>query len=390
MSSEFYWDNSATTLVSEGAAMAVQRVMREAFGNPSSLHRKGVAAERILKEARGTVARFLKAQEKEITFTSGGTESDNLALAGLFAANRRRGAHIVSTMVEHPAVLRTLEALKQQGAEVTLLSPDETGAVSVEAVKAALRPDTSLVTVMLVNNETGAVMDIPAISKAVRQYSGDIRIHTDAVQACGKLPISVAELGVDALSISAHKIHGPKGVGALYLRSGVRCTPQVHGGGQEGGLRPGTENLPGIAGFAAALAEADPAGFMGRAESMRQRFLQGLDERQITYAVNGSLKACVPYVLNLSFPGTLSEVLLHSLESRGIYVSAGSACSSKKKSHSAVLTAMGLPDARLESALRFSFSADNITEDLEQGLDLLAGAVREITDIMNRRTSWKR
>lgn len=387
---EYYWDNSATTRVSAEAAAAVMTAMREQYGNPSSLHRKGVEAEKLLREARRTVAQALKAKEKEIFFTSGGTESDNLALTGLFHSNHRRGRHIISTAVEHPAVLQTLAHLESHGAQVTLLAPDSTGAVTAEAVAAALRADTVLVSVMLVNNETGARTDVAAISRAVRRVSPDTLIHTDAVQAFGKLPLTVGELGVDALSLSGHKLHGPKGVGALYLREGVRCGALFHGGGQENSLRPGTENLPGIAGLAAAVREADPARFMALAAGLRTQLLDGLTRRGVAFEINGDPEGSVPYVVNLSFPGTLSEVLLHSLESKGIFVSAGSACSSKKKSHSAVLTAMGLPERRLESALRFSFSMNNLEEDLEAGLDLLAEAVREITDIMNRRQAWKR
>lgn len=386
---EYYWDNSATTRVSPEAAKAVMAVMTEQYGNPSSLHRKGVEAERLLREARQTVAQALKAKEKEIIFTSGGTESDNLALAGLYHSQRRRGCHIVSTAAEHPAVLQTLAHLKGHGAEVTLLPPDSSGIVTPEAVAAAVRADTVLVSVMLVNNETGARTDVAAISRALRRISPDIRIHTDAVQAFGKLPFTVAELGVDALSLSGHKLHGPKGSGPCTCGR-VRCGPLFHGGGQENGLRPGTENLPGIAGMAAAVRETDPARFMGVAAGIRTRFLEGLTRRGVAYEINGDPAHCVPYVVNLSFPGTLSEVLLHSLESKGIFVSAGSACSSKKKSHSAVLTAMGLPEQRLESALRFSFSMHSGDEDLEAGLDLLADTVREITDIMNRRQAWKR
>lgn len=390
MRKEFYWDNSATTRITDTSAQAVMRVLTTDYGNPSSLHRKGVEAERILKEARLLIARSLKAKEKEIIFTSGGTEADNLALIGLFNGNRRRGKHIVSTRIEHPAVLKALDYLCGQGAEVTLVKPASDGTVRNEDVMDAIRPDTLLVSVMMVNNETGARMDLVRLGREIKRLRKDILFHTDAVQAYGKLPISLADLPADALSLSGHKLHGPKGVGALFLREGVKCTPMLYGGGQETGLRPGTENVPGIAGLSAAVGEAMEHGFSEPASGLRKRFLDGLTARGISYELNGDAADMVPYIVNLSFPGILSEVLLHALESKGIYVSSGSACSSKKKAYSPVLKAMDLPEYRLESALRFSFSRMNHQEDLETGLDLLAETVREISQIMNRRETWKR
>lgn len=390
MKHTYYWDNSATTQASAGTVEAVVRMLTADYGNPSSLHRKGIEAERVLKEARQIVARSLKAKEKEITFTSGGTEANNLALTGLYAGHCRKGKHIVSTQIEHPAVLKTLEHLQTLGAEVTLVKPSVTGRVEVEAILDAVRPDTILVSAMMVNNETGIQMESVKLGRALKALRSDILFHTDAVQAYGKMPISMIELKADALSLSGHKFHGPKGTGALYVREGVKCQPILFGGGQESGLRPGTENMPGIAGLAAAVKEADGTAFLEKTNAIKSRFLLGLEARGINYAVNGAQELTVPYIVNLSFPGLLSEVLLHALESKGIYVSAGSACSSKKKVYSGVLQAMDIPDTQLESALRFSFSSLNENDNLEAGLDLLADTIREISQIMNRRDTWKR
>ncbi len=390
MINDFYWDNSATTKPSDEVIQTVMKMLSENYGNPSSLHRKGIEAERVLKDARQTVAKSLKAKGKEIFFTAGGTEADNLALAGLFNANSRRGKHIVSTMIEHPAVLRTLDHLKANGAEITLVKPAPTGVVEIESVLDAIRPDTVMVSIMMVNNETGAIMDIPGLCRAVKGTGQDILFHTDAVQAYGKVPISLTEVKVDALSLSGHKLHGPKGIGALFIREGVKCKPIVFGGGQENNLRPGTENMPGIAGLAAAVREAEPVGFMEKAVPFRAAFLKGLQSRGVEFSLNGTLESAVPYIINLSFPGILSEVLLHALESKGVFVSSGSACSSKKKTYSTVLQAMEIPEARLESAIRFSFSKADFDGECETGLDILAETVKEIGQIMNRRESWKR
>ncbi len=390
MKKEFYWDNSATTPLSPGAAHAMLNMLSENYGNPSSLHRKGVDAERVLKDARAVIARSIKAKEKEILFTSGGTEANNLALTGLFTANARRGKHIVSTMIEHPSVLKTLEHLTSMGAEVTLVKPSSDGTVGIESVMNAIRPDTVLVSAMMVNNETGAIIDSAGLGMAIKAVNKDILFHVDAVQAYCKMPISLIQIKADALSMSGHKLHGPKGVGALYLREGVKCSPILFGGGQEGGIRPGTENMPGIAGMCAAVKEADPASFLEKAQSVKADFLEGLDGRGVRYIMNGTSNNAAPYILNLSFPGILSEVLLHALESKGIFVSSGSACSSKKKAYSPVLQAMEIPVERLESALRFSFSRMSIQDEFETGLDLLAETIQEIGQIMNRRETWKR
>lgn len=390
MMNEYYWDNSATTQISEGAAQEMIKMVSVNYGNPSSLHRKGIEAERILKEARLAVAKSLKVKAKEITFTSGGTEANNLALIGLYNGNSRRGKHIISTQIEHPSVLKTLEYLTSQGAEVTLVKPSSTGVVRNDTIMDAIRPDTILISAMMVNNETGVLMDSIDLGRTIKHLRKDILFHTDAVQAYGKFPILMTELKADALSISGHKLHGPKGIGALFLRDGVKCSPILFGGGQESGLRPGTENIPGIAGLGIAIKEAQMYDFLKIATDMRMRFLHGLEKRGITYQQNGTLDQSVPYIINLSFPGILSEVLLHALESKGIFVSSGSACSSKKKAYSAVLRAMEVPEARLESALRFSFSKVNYEDDFETGLNILADTINEISGIMNRRETWKR
>lgn len=390
MQKEFYWDNSATTRVTQAVVQAINAALLEDYGNPSSLHRKGVASERLIKGVRQSVAKSLRAKEKEIYFTSGGTESDNLALQGLYHSNKRKGNHVVSSAIEHPAVLKTLEALRSQGASVTLVEPDSTGVISVESVISALCPQTCLVSIMTVNNETGALMDIAGMGRAIKAFDKDILFHSDAVQAYGKMPLSVTELTVDAMSISGHKIHGPKGSGALYLREGVRCVPVIFGGGQESAIRPGTENVPGIAGLGAAVADTGFGSVYREIAPLRERFLAGLEQRAIEYHLNGGVAECVPYIINVSFPGVLSEVLLHTLESKGMYVSTGSACSSKKKTYSTVLEAMKCDEAALESAVRISFSSFNSMDDIEAGLDILAASITEIKTITNRRNKWKR
>ena len=381
---EIYFDNSATTQVESSVAEAVYRVMVEDYGNPSSLHQKGMAAERLLKEARRQVAKSIGAKEQEIYFTSGGTESDNLAILGLAQAYKNKGKHIITTAIEHPAVLQPVRMLQEQGYAVDLLPVDVRGCVRLEDVAACLRPDTLLVSVMMVNNEVGSIQPIAEIGHLLRQQKQRVYFHVDAVQAYGKLPLSPKAWGVDLLSASGHKIQGPKGIGFLYVAEGVRLLPILGGGGQENNLRSGTENLPGIVGLAEAskLATAGMEEHRQQVEAVRSAFLAGLQQLS-GWQVNGDLAAALPYVLNLRFDGVKSEVLLHMLETRGLFVSAGSACSAKKKENlSPVLQAMGLPKQAIEGSLRFSFSAQNTVAEAERAATILCQEVESLRKIL--------
>lgn len=367
---EAYFDNSATTRCCPEAAEIMMRTLTEDFGNPSAMHRKGVEAERYVREAAETIAALLKIQPKEILFTSGGTESDNLALIGGAFANQRAGKHIITTSVEHPAVENPAAFLEEQGFEVTRLPVDHRGVVRLDALTQALREDTILVSVMMVNNETGAVMPISEIAEIVHRKNPRILFHVDAIQGFGKYRIFPSRMGIDLLSVSGHKFHGPKGVGFLYIRNGVKVRPMILGGGQQNGMRSGTDNVPGIAGMAAA-AEKVCTDMEKKTEHLRclkKRMAEGLQEIP-EVRINGmALEEGAPHILSVTVPGVRSEVLLHALEEKSIYISAGSACSSHKRRPSAVLTAMGLPKADIESTVRISFSEENTMEEVDYAL----------------------
>ena len=367
---EAYFDNSATTRCCPEAAEIMMRTLTEDFGNPSAMHRKGVEAERYVREAAETIAALLKVQPKEILFTSGGTESDNLALIGGAFANQRAGKHIITTSVEHPAVENPAAFLEEQGFEVTRLPVDHRGVVRLDALTQALREDTILVSVMMVNNETGAVMPISEIAEIVHRKNPRILFHVDAIQGFGKYRIFPSRMGIDLLSVSGHKFHGPKGVGFLYIRNGVKVRPMILGGWQQHGMRSGTDNVPGIAGMAAA-AEKVCTDMEKKTEHLRclkKRMAEGLQEIP-EVRINGmALEEGAPHILSVTVPGVRSEVLLHALEEKSIYISAGSACSSHKRRPSAVLTAMGLPKADIESTVRISFSEENTMEEVDYAL----------------------
>lgn len=373
---EIYFDNSATTRVSDGAAKEALRIMTEVYGNPSSLHRKGLEAEHELKAARDTVAASLGAESGEIYFTSGGTEANNTAVLGAAAALRRRGKRIVTTAIEHSSVLEAMKRLEGEGFEVVYLKPDVSGRVSAEDIAKAVTKDTILVSIMLVNNETGAIQPVEAVRRAIKLSGAPALFHIDAVQGYMKMPVSVKKLGADLMSISAHKINGPKGVGALYVRKGARIIPLHLGGEQQSRIRPGTEPLPLICAMAQAVREHTPAG--AGAEGVRD-VSSYLRERlsSVPGVVINSDEDCSPYMINFSAVGLRSETILHYLEEDGIYVSSGSACAKGHKSH--VLTAMGLPPERIDSAVRVSFCDSNTREEadifvnkLETGLSVLA------------------
>lgn len=361
---ECYLDNSATTAVTPEVAALAARIMTEQYGNPSSLHRRGFWAERALTEARGQVAAVLRCRPEEIIFTSGGTESNNLALLGAARAARRRGNRIVTTAVEHHSVLAICRQLESEGFEVAYVSPDAGGVITPESFAAACDEKTVLASCMMVNSETGALHNIPAIAAACRRKNPGILFHADCVQAFGRLEIAPARWGVQLVSVSGHKIHAPKGVGALYVAKGVRLLPPLYGSGQERGLRPGTENLPGICamGLAAERMNARRAENAAHFTALRQKLITNLSQSPAV-CIN-SPEAAAPYIINLSVEGIRSEIMIHYLEQFEIYVSSGSACAKGERSH--VLTAMGLPEDRVDSAIRVSMTDTTAEEEIDE------------------------
>ena len=367
-----YLDNSATTAVCPAAAEKAVYMMTNCFGNPSSLHTLGFHAEQEMTAARRIAADWLGVKPAELVFTSGGTESNNLALFGATEAKKRQGRQVVTTAVEHSSIMAACTALEQAGWEITRLQPDAQGQITPAQVVEACRPDTVLVSVMMVNNETGARFRVENMVPAIRRKCPRALIHCDVVQAAGKLSLNLTRLGVDLASVSGHKLHAPKGVGLLYVRRGVRLVPRAAGGGQETGLRSGTEATPAIAALGAAIQSLpSPAEQDALYQRLRRRLMDGLADRadvRFHLPPDG-----VPYVIHLSVPGVRSETMLHFLAEREIYVSSGSACSKGKKSP--VLTAMGLPDEDIDSALRISLGYTNTEEDIDafvQALKLAA------------------
>lgn len=367
-----YLDNAATTKPCREAAEAVAWAMTGLWGNPSAGHAPGREARAALDKAREQVLRALGpgGEQGNLTFTSGGTEADNLALFGGAKKQIHRGRHILSSKVEHEAVLKCLEELKAEGWAVTLLDPDASGRIPVRAVEEALRPDTVLVSLMLVNNETGGVTEIPRIAELLKERGSRALLHTDAVQAFLKVPFSPASLGADLITLSAHKICGPKGAGALWCRSSLRLPPLLRGGGQEGGLRSGTEPMPAILGFGAA-AEALSA---GKDRAARYAELRRILMEELPGALFlGDPECCAPHICSLSFPGAKAEPLMNELDRRGICVSRGSACARGRRSH--VLEAMGLPAKVIDGALRLSFGPENTAEEVREACACLREAV---------------
>ena len=371
-----YFDNAATTRVRPEAAETALRVMTEAYGNPSSTHTMGREAKKALDRARESVAGAVGASPDEIFFTSGGTEADNLALLGGAEAMRHKGRHIVISSVEHDAVGRCAEKLASEGWEVTQVPPDRDGRITAEAVKEALRPETSIVSVMLVNNETGAVNPVADIAAEVKRSGCGALVHTDAVQALCKVPYTVKTLGADLVSLSSHKIHGPKGAGALWIKSGVKIKPVLLGGGQEGGMRSGTEALPAIAAFgeAARLGAAEAAESAENMRAVRGLTVSLLREKLPECVFIGAGDA--PHILSVSLPGYRSEVLMNFLEAEGIFVSKGSACKKGARSH--VLTALGLPGRVIDGAIRVSFSKYSTAAEAEYFVQKLSEAAARL------------
>jgi len=368
-----YLDNSATTKPCGACVDAMTELLTDVWGNPSSVHALGIEAEKRLKLARRQVAAALGAETERVFFTSGGTEADNWAIFGAAERLGKRGHHIVTTAVEHHAVLHPMKALEARGFAVTYLEPGADGFVSAEALAAALRPDTILVSVMMVNNETGAVMPIPEMIRLTRQKSPLALFHADAVQGFGKVPFRARTLGADLISVSSHKIHGAKGTGALYIRPGLTLPPLIHGGGQESNYRSGTENLPGIAGFGAACAAMDAQADIARMAGLRDLARQTLaDVPGLVFLGKGD----APHIVNVSLPGLRSQGIINCLQDHGVYVSAGSACSRGHRSH--VLEAMRLPTAVIDGSVRVSFSRENTPEDVAALREALLDAVKTL------------
>ncbi|MDD5952771.1 MAG: aminotransferase class V-fold PLP-dependent enzyme [Oscillospiraceae bacterium] len=367
---QIYLDNSATTQVCQEAAEKVVDMMVRCYGNPSSLHQMGFAAEQEMTQARETIAKFIGAKREEIVFTSGGTEANNLAIFGAVQARRHSGKKVVTTAIEHPSVLQCMYELEKRGYEVVRLRPDSNGVIPPEALLEAIDDKTVLVSMMLVNNETGAIQPIEAAAKAIAKKKSPALFHVDGVQALGKLPIKVKRMKIDLLSMSGHKIHGPKGVGALYLADGVRIPPMNYGGGQERGLRSGTEAVPAICGFGAAVkALPEPTDVLPRMQALSDYCRNAL--REIPGIVLNSPPDALPYIVNFSTQTIRSETMVHFLAARNISVSGGSACSGSKESH--VLTAMNLPRKTILTSIRVSFSQNSTEHDV----DALVQGVRE-------------
>lgn len=370
---EVYFDNSATTKCFPEVAELITKVLCEDYGNPSSMHSKGMQAEGYIRQAKEVIAKVLKVNEKEILFTSGGTEADNLALIGTAMANYRAGRHLITTKIEHPAILQTMKYLEEQGFTVTYLPVDKNGQIRLEDLQRAMREDTILVSIMHTNNEIGAIEPIAEAGSLIKKINPRTVFHVDAVQGFGKFRIYPKRMNIDLLSVSGHKIHGPKGVGFLYCNDKIKIKPIAYGGGQQKGMRSGTENVPGIAGLARAV-EMMYAHLDEDVEvlyRLKEYFIRGV-ERIEGVTINGYRdEKSAPHIASVSIQGIRSEVMLHALEEKGIYVSAGSACSSNKPQASETLKAIGVEKELLESTIRFSFSVFTTVEEIDYTLRVM-------------------
>lgn len=381
---EVYLDNSATTRCLPSVAKLMTKIMCEDYGNPSSMHTKGIESEKYLRYAKEVIAKTLKVQEKEILFTSGGTESDNIALIGTALANSRAGKHIITTKIEHPAVLQTCAFLEEQGFQVTYLPVDANGVIRLADLEKAMTRQTILVSIMHTNNEIGSLQPIEEAGVLIKRLNPNTIFHVDAVQGFGKFRIFPKKLNIDLLSVSAHKIHGPKGVGFLYINEKIKVKPIIYGGGQQKGMRSGTENVPGIAGMALAIEESyhDLDAKMEYLYELKRKFIQGISQLE-GIKINGLTGLdSAPHIISVSVQGVRSEVMLHALEERGIYVSAGSACASNKPATSATLKAIGVEKQYLDATLRFSFSNETTEEEVRMALK----AMYEIVPMLRRYT----
>ena len=377
-----YFDHAATTRVLPEAAQAAMKTMTEDYGNPSSLYQLGVQAAKRMGEHREQVARALGCQGEEVYFTSGGTESNNWALIGTALANQRTGKHIITTKIEHPAVSAPCEFLESQGFTVTRLGVDQEGKISLQELEEAITPETILISVMYVNNEIGTVQSIAEIGELIKKKNPKTYFHVDAIQAYGKYRILPKKMKIDMLSASGHKIHGPKGIGFLYISDKVKIFPYIYGGGQQKGMRSGTDNVSGAAGLgkAADIVYRNLEKNTASMTELRQYFVEGLEKLEQVVVHGPKGETCAPHIVSAAFVGVRSEVLLHTLEDRGIYVSAGSACSTHKRSGSPTLTAVGIPKEQMESTVRFSFCETTTKEELQYTLEVL----KEVLPLLRR------
>ena len=368
---EAYLDNSATTRCSDRAKNLMIQILSEDYGNPSSLHNMGKDAEDYIREAKEKIAKTLKVDEKELVFTSGGTESNNMALIGGALANKRMGKHIITTAIEHASVNAPLAYLEELGYEVTYLSVDADGVISLDELRDAVREDTVLVSIMMVNNEIGAVEPIEEAARVIKEKNPNTLFHVDGIQAYGKFHIYPKKMGIDLLSVSGHKIHAPKGTGFLYIRDKVKVKPIIYGGGQQKGMRSGTENVPGVAALGEAAAEIYE-NFDAKIDHMyafKERFIDGVTQIE-GVTINGKTgRVSAPQVVSVSIADVRSEVMLHSLEEYGIYVSAGSACSSNKPAPSRTLQGIGLSKKQLETTIRISFCVNTTEEEVDYAVE---------------------
>lgn len=370
---EAYFDNAATTRCSKGAIALMTRALSEDYGNPSSLHKKGMEGENYIKEARKNICRTLKVNESELIFTSGGTESNNLAIIGAAMANRRAGMHLITTKIEHPAVAAPMRYLEEQGFSVTWLDVDADGRISLEQLRESVTSETILVSIMYVNNEIGALEPIQDAAKIIKEKNPGALFHVDAIQAYGKYLIHPKRIGIDLLSASGHKIHGPKGSGFLYVKEKTKLKPVIYGGGQQKNMRSGTENVPGIAGMGQAAREAyeNLEQKQEHLYQLKEAFLAGIAGEPWAHANGRTGRDSAPHIISLTVDGVPSEVLLHALEDRQIYVSAGSACASNKPAPSRTLQAIHTKKDALESTIRISFCPENTIEEVNYCLETL-------------------
>lgn len=370
---EAYLDNSSTTRISDSVLDKMIRVYQIDYGNPSAMHSKGFDAEKYIKEAKEIIAGSLKVSPKEIIFTSGGTESNNLAVIGTAMANKRLGKRVLTTPIEHPSVGNAVRFLEEQGFEVAYIPVDDKGIVDLKALEELMTEDTILVSVMHVNNEIGSVQPLEEIGKVIKKINPSVVFHVDAIQSFGKFQIRPKKAGIDLLSVSGHKIHGPKGVGFLYIKEKTKVNPLILGGGQQDGMRSGTENVPGVAGLGQAVKESyeNFEEKIDRLYELRDYFTGEIEKLDGCYVNGPSGRNAAPQIVSVSFEGIRSEVLLHSLEEKNIFVSAGSACSSHKRAPSATLSAIGIRKDLLESTVRFSFNMETSREELDYTLAVL-------------------
>lgn len=373
-----YMDNAATTKISEPVKNEILRVM-DIFGNPSSLHRLGLEAEKLIETSCETISKKLGVDKKNVYFTSGGTEANNLAIIGTCMSLRKRGNHVITTKIEHPSVLESVKKLSESGVEVDFAPVLPDGRIDLEAFFALLRPDTVLVSVMHVNNETGVIQPIEELKKLMKEKSPLAKLHIDAVQSFCKMAVTPKLWEADLLSVSGHKIHAPKGIGALYIKDS-KISPVLFGGEQQGSIRPGTENVLGIAGFSEAVRNSEFD--INKSRLLREKFIELLKENVPDIKINGSDEFSSGSVLNVSFLGVKAEILLHAFEARGLYVSTGSACSSHKPQPSHVLTAMGLSKKEIEGAVRFSFDETLTEEEIKEAVNIIKEETQNIRKYM--------